>query len=63
MEKIYCMKQRCNIYNLGRRVGLNKKDVDNVFKDIDNKKEQPCLTMGGPPYHGSLYAVPSIKNF
>jgi len=59
------MKKVNEIYTLGRRVGLNKKDIDHVLNGVNSKAEQPSLKLGFGPYWagGGYYGTISLKDF
>ena len=56
------MKKYYEIYKLGNRLGLPKKDLKN-FIETNKITEQPSLDRGGPKYPGNLYGAISIDDF
>ena len=56
------MKKMNRIYALGRRVGLNKKDIDNITNS-NKKLEQVNFSYGPYEYHGGRYGTVSVKDF
>ena len=49
------------IYKLGKKLGLNKMDINIVLVNTNNK--QTSLSLGPPWYPGNRYGVISIKKF
>jgi len=51
------------IYSLGKRIGLNKKDIDNVIMNSGKKLEQVNFSYGPYEYHGGRYGTVSLNDF
>ena len=52
-----------NLYKIGEKLGLNKKDFDNILKNTNNNEEQFFFSIGPPWYHnGTMYGTISINN-
>jgi len=51
------------IYGLGIKLGLNKKDINDIMKDTSMRDEQTSFSLGPPGYHGSFYGTVSINDF
>jgi len=50
------------LYQLGKKVGLNKNEVNNILNKTNSKVEQPSFSVG-PDYSGGWYGTTSIKDF
>jgi hypothetical protein len=57
------MINKNELYKIGQMVGLNKKEIDKVLKNITNRKEQPSFSVGSPCYHSTRYGTISINDF
>lgn len=57
------MKNKKEAYRIGKKVGLNKIEIDEILKNITNRKEQPSFSVGSPCYGGQMYGIVSIKDF
>ncbi|UCH72491.1 MAG: hypothetical protein JSW62_02790 [Thermoplasmatales archaeon] len=54
------------IYKVGQKVGLNKKEIENILKNNSpaNQLTSQSLEFGpDPPYWASLYGSISTRNF
>ncbi len=51
------------IYGLGIKLGLNKKDINDIMKDTSMRDEQTSFSLGPPGYPGSFYGTVSINDF
>ncbi|MCK5030528.1 MAG: hypothetical protein KAR64_03590 [Thermoplasmatales archaeon] len=51
------------IYGLGIKLGLNKKDINDIMKDTSMRDEQTSFSLGPPGYSGSFYGTVSINDF
>jgi len=55
------------LIELGKKLGLFKKDIERILKDVIHINEQPCLTLGpwwdGGGYCGGYYGTISINDF
>ena len=51
------------IFQVGRKIGLNKKEIDHMLNNMSLIDEQNYLTAGPKVYIGSLYGTVSIKVF
>lgn len=49
------------IYDIGQKIGLNKRDIDNILNQPKN--EQTSLEAGGPIYPCTEYGTISIRDF
>ena len=52
-----------NLYKLGEKLGLSKKDFDDILKNSNNRKEQLSFQIGPPWYPGTKYGTISINDF
>jgi len=52
-----------NLYKLGEKLGLAKKDFDDILKNTDSRKEQSSFSVGPPWYPGTKYGTISINDF
>ena len=50
------------MYDLGIRLGVNKKDIDDILNGISTRDEQSYLSLG-PNYPGGFYGTVSINDF
>ena len=62
------MKQTNNMetlerIKLGKKLDLDKKDIDQLLNDIPPRNEQPSLSLGPPWYLGGYYGTISINGF
>ena len=57
------MKNKKEKYKIGQMVGLNKKEIKEVLRNITSRKEQPSFSVGSPCYPGSRYGTVSINDF
>ena len=57
------MKKYYEFYQLGNKIGLNKKDLKNVLENPNTRTEQPSFSIGGPDYPGTYYGTISINDF
>ena len=51
------------IYGLGIKLGLSKKDINDIMKDTSMGDEQTSFSSGPPTYPGGRYGTVSIKVF
>ena len=51
------------IYGLGIKLGLSKKDINDIMKDTSMGDEQTSFSLGPPGYPGSFYGTVSINDF
>jgi hypothetical protein len=51
------------ICGLGIKLGLSKKDINDVMKDTSMGDEQTSFSLGPPGYPGSFYGTVSINDF
>jgi len=51
------------IYDLGIKLGLNKKDIKEILKNTQMQNENLSLSLGGPGYPGAFYGTISIRDF
>ena len=51
------------IYAMGRNLGLSRKDINKVLKEISYVKEGQDFVMSSPTYAGLNYGTVSIKDF
>ena len=56
-------KKVYNIYILGKELGLNKQDIDNIISNPDKNLENVNFSNGPPWYPGGKYGVISINEF
>ena len=52
-----------NIYGLGENLGLDRTEIDNILRDVNDIKEEHEFVMGSPTYAGLNYGTVSIKDF
>ncbi len=52
-----------NIYRLGENLGLSRRDINNVLREISCVKEGQDFVMSSPTYAGLNYGTVSIKDF
>ena len=53
-----------NLYKLGEKLGLNKKDIDDIVKDGTASDKHASLSLGANSYDkGELYGSVSINDF
>ena len=62
------MRQISNKYTseliaLGKKLGLDKKDIGQLLNDIPLRNEQPSFALGPDHYPCSYYGTISIKDF
>jgi hypothetical protein len=50
------------IYDVGQKIGLNKKDINNMLNNTQSINEQTSLAAGPPAYPCTLYGTISIKD-
>lgn len=50
------------LYKLGEKLGLAKKDFDDILKYTVSRKEQPSFSIGPPWYPGTKYGTISIND-
>ena len=55
------MKRTNKIYMLGRKLGLNKKDINYALRHTATHIER-SFSAGPFPYHGSYYGTVSIED-
>ncbi len=59
-----CEKMKKRIYELGSPLGLNKKDIDKIIRQIPEGNEPISLDFGPyNPYYGTWYGTVSIYDF
>jgi hypothetical protein len=55
------------IYKIGQKIGLNKKDIENILKKNPSTNQSTFQMFGlgpdDPPYWASFYGSISIRNF
>jgi ABC-type enterochelin transport system substrate-binding protein len=51
------------IFEVGQKIGLTKKEIDNMLNNMLLINEQNLLSFGPRGYMGSLYGTISIKSF
>ncbi len=51
------------IYYVGQKIGLNKKDINNILNNAQSINEQTSLATGPPDYLCTFYGTISIKDF
>lgn len=51
------------IYGLGIKLGLSKKDINDILKDPSTRNEQPSFSMGPGGYGSGYYGTISIHDF
>ena len=52
-----------NLYKLGKKLGLAKKDFDDILKYTGSRKEQSSLSIGPTWYPSTKYGTISINDF
>ena len=52
-----------NIYGLGENLGLDRTEIDNILRDVNDIKEEHEFVMGSSTYAGLNYGTVSIKDF
>ena len=57
------MKKYEELYKLVYKVGLNKKDFDNIFKNPNKSNEHLLYSIGPPCYPGTKYGTISVNDF
>ena len=57
------MKKYGKLYKLIYKVGLNKKDFDNILKNSNNSNEHLSYSIGPPWYPGTKYGTISVNDF
>ena len=57
------LKKCCEYNKLGNKLGLSKKDINNILENRNTRTEQPSLSIGGPDYPGTYYGTISINDF
>ena len=51
-------------YEVGKKIGLNEKDVDDILININASNDQSSIQVGPPdPYIGGFYGTMSFKDF
>ena len=56
-------RMKRKIYGLGIKLGLSKKDINDIMKDTSMGDEQTSFSSGPPTYPGGRYGTVSIKVF
>jgi len=62
----HCNKKiNTKIYDAGKKIGLNKKDINNILNETLSTNEQTSLAAGPHPpmYTSCLYGTISITDF
>lgn len=57
------MLRNRNLYYIGKKLRLKKKDIDLVLNDTYRAEEQPSFSAGPPWYLGTHYGTVSINEF
>ena len=57
------MLRNRNLYYIGKKLGMKKKDIDLVINDTNNIEEQSSSSAGPPWYPGTHYGTVSIDEF
>ena len=57
------MMESIEFYKLGIKLGLCKKDIDQLLIDNPSREEQTFFSLGPPYYPGGRYGTFSIKVF
>ena len=52
-----------NIYKISKNLGITKRDINSIIKEISNAKEKQDFVMGSPTYAGGYYGSISIIDF
>ena len=55
------MAETIEFYKLGKKLGLNKKDIDQVLNDMPPDFEHASFSIGPPFYGGGRYGTISLK--
>ena len=55
-------KKNVNIYEIVKKLGLNKKDVNNLLIENECKNEHLSLEAGPEPYWAAMYGAISIND-
>jgi len=56
-------KVNIKLYDIGEKIGLNKKEMNNLLNDHPQRIEQSSLLLGPKPYWATFYGTISIKDF
>ena len=59
----YIMTINEEIYEIGKRIGLNEEDINVILNDSLQKIEKSSFEYGPKPYWASFYGSISIINF
>jgi len=51
------------IYVLGKNLGLSRREINNVLREISCEKEEQDFVVGTPTYAGGWYGTISIIDF
>ena len=55
--------KRVKLLELGKKLGLNKENMDTILKDILPRNEHLSFSLGPPLYSGGYYGTVSINDF
>ena len=62
MEQI-SNKETSELIKLGKKIGLEKKDMNTMLKNILPRNEQHSFSLGPSMYNGGYYGTISINDF
>ena len=60
---LYSNNIKFELIKFGKKLGLNKKDIDNMLIEADPRNEQTSFSLGPPWYCGGYYGTVSINEF
>ena len=55
-------KKNANIYEVAKKLGLNKKEINSILTGIGSGNEHLSSEAGPDPYWGAMYGIISIKD-
>lgn len=63
MMKTNIKKKNANIYEVGKKLGIYKKEINSILKNVESENEHLSYATGPNIYWGNMYGVIGIKDF